>query len=225
MNQLSKLPSSVITLLFLGAVVPLLLVGCSAGAQPLPENSPPQTPTLPTEAAAPVTDTSTEATSSSADPNKSPAQGEKNYLDIGFTLMDTELHGALDGFYDADTLISMYGKPERSTEPVVWGADGLVHQSWSYPSKGLAFDLVKDDSGVFKADALTITKPSALKTLRGIGIGSSRKEVMKAYGKEIDPKETDSESDRIVAGTVYGGVIFTLNSNKVTSIFIGAAAE
>ena len=63
------------------------------------------------------------------------------------------------------------------------------------------------------------------KIIRNIGIGSSKDEVLHAYNKEINFTENDLEFDTIVAGTVYGGVIFTFKNNYVSSIFIGAAAE
>lgn len=218
MNHVHLFPSKVKNALLVTAVASLLLSGCSANVQPLPENSPPPSSTVPTAV-------SSDGTASSSEIPENKSAGTKDYLDLGFNLLATELHSVLGGFYDAETMLSVYGKPESSTDPVVWGADGLEHQSWSYPSKGLSLDFVKDDSGIFKADAITIAPPSPLRTARGIGIGSSRKEVLKAYEKEIDPKEVASEPDQIVAGTVYGGVIFTLDNGKVTSIFIGAAAE
>lgn len=208
MNHVHQFSSRAKNALLITAVASLVLSGCSANVQPVTESN----TTSQTTPSPEITQTKTETET-------------KDYLDLGFNLLATELHSVLGGFYDAETMLSAYGKPESSTEPVVWGADGLEHQSWSYPSKGLSLDFVKDDSGIFKADAITIAPPSPLRTARGIGIGSSRKEVLKAYEKEIDPKEVASEPDQIVAGTVYGGVIFTLDNGKVTSLFIGAAAE
>lgn len=212
MKQILRFPPMAKNLLLLVTILPLLLSGCSAGHQPVKESSPPPSSAISTEPS--VNKTS----------NKTVPEA-KNYLDLGFSLLTAELHSLLGGFYDAETVLRVYGQPENKTAPVVWGSDGLEHQSWSYPSKGLELDFVKDDSGVFKADAITITHPSTLRTARGIGIGSSRKELMEAYEKEIDPKEVASEPEQIVAGTIYGGVIFTLDNNKVTSLFIGAAAE
>jgi hypothetical protein len=70
---------------------------------------------------------------------------------------------------------------------------------------------------------LTISEPCELKTSRRIGIGSNMEEVKSAYKVAIDPSSSDSET--IVAGSVYGGIIFKMENNKVKSIFIGASAE
>ena len=45
-----------------------------------------------------------------------------------------------------------------------------------------------------------------------------------AYADAIDP-ESGAEDESIVAGSVYGGVIFSMRDGKVEEIFIGAAAE
>ena len=56
--------------------------------------------------------------------------------------------------------------------------------------------------------SITITKPCTFKTKRNIGIGSTYKEVMAAYEKEIDKSATDNKT--ITVGSVYGGIIFHL---------------
>ena len=71
---------------------------------------------------------------------------------------------------------------------------------------------------------ISIKSPCDYKTQRGIQIGSHAPEVQAAYKNEINPQNSNPEST-IVAGTVYGGIIFGLKDNIVTSIFIGAAAE
>ena len=64
--------------------------------------------------------------------------------------------------------------------------------------------------------------PCEYKTKQGIGIGSSVKEVQAAYPNQLNPAVNDT---KLVAGTVYGGIIFGLDGGVVSSIFIGAAAE
>ena len=66
--------------------------------------------------------------------------------------------------------------------------------------------------------------PGTYKTRLGIGIGSTRVELLAAYGKLRDP-EFPSSKEEFVAGSVYGGVIFTLKKDKVSQIFVGADAE
>ena len=71
---------------------------------------------------------------------------------------------------------------------------------------------------------ISIKSPCDYKTQRGIQIGSSSAEVHRAYKNEINLHDSKSDSS-IVAGTIYGGIIFGLKDTIVTSIFIGAAAE
>ena len=59
---------------------------------------------------------------------------------------------------------------------------------------------------------------------RGIHIGSTIVEVTTAYGK-VENKEESESGKTFVAGSIYGGVIFTFTDGKVSQIFLGAAAE
>jgi hypothetical protein len=70
---------------------------------------------------------------------------------------------------------------------------------------------------------ITINPPCKFKTQKGIGIDSDYKNVETAYQKYIDIKS--SNENEIVAGSIYGGIIFRFENQKVKSIFIGAAAE
>jgi len=71
---------------------------------------------------------------------------------------------------------------------------------------------------------VTLSTPSRKKTSRGIGIGSLQKEVLEAYGAEFN-REESLLPDTIIAGSVFGGLVFTMKDGRVESIFIGAAAE
>jgi len=64
----------------------------------------------------------------------------------------------------------------------------------------------------YKTTYALVTKP-----------GSGLEDVKKAYLSYIDPNS--SNENEIIAGTVYGGIIFKFAGQKVRSIFIGAAAE
>ncbi|HEX9060384.1 MAG TPA: hypothetical protein VF941_09410 [Clostridia bacterium] len=67
--------------------------------------------------------------------------------------------------------------------------------------------------------------PCGLKTKQCIGIGSTKEEVISAYKNLINQEEFNRDNNRIVIGTVYGGIIFSFDNNKVSKVFIGAAAE
>jgi hypothetical protein len=122
-------------------------------------------------------------------------------------------------------LIELLGQPDSKGKSEEWGADGLVHQDWVYKAKGITLNM---DQNINLADqtifSIRITKPCNFKTKRNIGIGSTYKEVMAAYEKEIDKTATDTVT--ITVGSLYGGIIFNFNKgNKVETVFIGAAAE
>lgn len=104
------------------------------------------------------------------------------------------------------------------------GADGLYHQEWKYSRAGISLDMISEKKGGPKSIAsISVTSPSKLKTPRGIGIGSTEAEVAKAYGPFRNAE--DSTPERFVAGSIFGGVIFSCQQGKVSGIFIGAAAE
>jgi hypothetical protein len=119
-------------------------------------------------------------------------------------------------------VVAKLGEPARKGETVEEGATGLVVQDWAYPDQGLTLTMAADDGGQ-KVDRMELQAPSRLKTSREIGIGSSRADVEKAYGAEKDAEASTAEL--FVAGSVYGGVLFSFDGDKVSSIFIGAAAE
>ncbi len=115
------------------------------------------------------------------------------------------------------------GKPILGPEELQ-GADGAYHQEWKYAEAGITLGMVSKKKGGLKTiDSMTLTSPSKLQTQRGIGIGSSAAEVAKAYGPFRNAESSTPE--RFVAGSDFGGVIFSFEQGKVSSIFIGAAAE
>ena len=75
--------------------------------------------------------------------------------------------------------------------------------------------------------AINVKAPATFKTRLGIGIGSSRKEVLGAYGKLRDPEFPSGDNEEVfLAGSIYGGVFFTFNKkDQVSEIFAGAGAE
>ena len=116
-------------------------------------------------------------------------------------------------------------------EDEIWGVDGLAHQEWIFPETGLSLDMLSDTiAGPKTASSITISTLSALKTGRGIGIGSPKADVLKAYAgfhTEADEARNfnDNQEYRHLVGSVYGGMIFSFTAGKVSGIFFGAAAE
>jgi len=109
--------------------------------------------------------------------------------------------------------------PER-----LWGADGLYHQKWEYAGCGLVIGMVSEKRGAPKSiDSIAVVGPGGYATKRGIRIGSTKQEVMKAY-KENWNKEESGEGG-FTAGSIYGGLIFDFKKGRVSRIFLGAGAE
>ena len=103
--------------------------------------------------------------------------------------------------------------------------DGDSYQKWAYPACGVILDMgAATPKGRQTIRSITITRPNSWKTRRGIGIGSTEREVMAAYGRDRE-METSVSSERLVAGTLYGGLVFTFHQGRVVRIFLGAAAE
>ena len=145
----------------------------------------------------------------------------------GFDPMKDEAIGFIKIGVVSGDILKKLGRPEKKSKLEVWGADGEEHQTWYYQAKGIELDLVGSESKQ-AVNMITISSPCNLKSKRGIGIGSTRDEVLKAYKKEIDLSEVRAsltDSDELVAGTVYDGLIFDIVDDRVSSIFIGAAAE
>ncbi len=124
----------------------------------------------------------------------------------------------------AKKVVAKLGEPESKDEIAEEGATGLWVSNWHWPKQGveLAMAAGKKD-GAPTINSLTLTPPSVLKNPRGIGIGSRRDDVLKAFGKAVD--KTASKGDEILIGSVYGGVFFDLKDQKVIKIFVGAGAE
>lgn len=109
-------------------------------------------------------------------------------------------------------------------EDVMWGADGLYHQDWEYTDCGIIFDMVSGAKNATKQIAsITVVSPSTLKTDKGIGIGSTEKEVMNAYKERWSKGE--SREDLFVVDSIFGGILFRMKDAKVEEVFVGAGAE
>lgn len=157
--------------------------------------------------------------------NYAQSQEDPYYYDKGWELVNTESMFILNNATKDTDVINLLGEPEKKSEIEYEAATGDTFQVWYYFAQGLNLVLVNSETNEQIVSSITITYPSKLKTSRGIGIGSTKDEVLKAYKKEIDPKNKWGGSESIVAGTEFGGLIFTLKNGKVFCIFIGAAAE
>ena len=115
--------------------------------------------------------------------------------------------------------------PLKRGPVVLWDADRDYHQEWRYLRCGITLSMVSGTKWASKSiEAITIVYPSILSTKRGIRIGSTEQEVIKAY-KHYWSRDDSMPSKNFVAGSVYGGLMFDFENDKVSRIFLGAAAE
>ena len=73
--------------------------------------------------------------------------------------------------------------------------------------------------------AITVTAPSRLATRLGIRLGDDEPTVLAAYGRFRDPDGTSRPGEVLVAGSLFGGLIFEFEQGKLVRMFLGAAAE
>ena len=140
-------------------------------------------------------------------------------------LMQTESIGDLKIDDSAQKIISYLGNPEAKSESVMWGSDGLYHQSWDYPQQGISLEMVSEtEKGTKQVSSITLSEPSQLKTERNIGIGDYYEKVEEVYKQEKDV-DNSITCESFVAGSIYEGIIFSFNEGRVSKIFLGSAAE
>lgn len=148
---------------------------------------------------------------------------EADFSTIGWELLKAESLGPLRIGLSSDETVKLLGNPETKSEAKVWGADAQEHQQWTYNMMGLTFDMVTE-AGEQTIAMIKASSPCEFKTSRGVGIGTDALTAMSAYKAEINLSESES-SQSIVAGSVYGGLSISLQDGRVSSIFLGAAAE
>jgi hypothetical protein len=132
--------------------------------------------------------------------------------------------GELRLYAPAAAVKKLLGEPAKKGKVVEQGADAMFVQRWGYPAQGISIEMAAPSrKGPQKVALIDVKAPCALKTSRGIGVGSTVAELTRAYGAEKNAE--DSTDERFVAGSIYGGVLFGLKDGRVESIFVGAAAE
>ena len=138
-------------------------------------------------------------------------------------LMDKENIGEIRLNKNYNEIVESYGEPNEISEPSFSDVDGEYYFSADYPEKGIFLVFLIKNESVKKVATIEIKKPSELKTSRQIGIGSNYEEVKNAYKELFNSEFSDTET--IIIGSIYGGIVFNFKDNKVERIYIGASAE
>lgn len=144
---------------------------------------------------------------------------------IFLTLMERESLGPIRlGLSEAQVKVKLPVEPVISPE-VLEEATGSYIQTWDFAGMGIELSMGTYEAGGAKeVYSIDLTSPSTFKTARSIGIDSTEAEVEKAYADEKNVAGS-RPGELFVAGSIYGGLLFNFTDGKVSSIFIGAAAE
>lgn len=142
---------------------------------------------------------------------------------LGFELMNSETIGQFKVGMEVSSLIELLGQPAEKLERVLWEGDGEYHQTIKYPEQGLEFDMIGESDQKQTVNRISMDAPCKFITSKGVGVGSSYAQVAQLYKAFLNPAFSDS--DVLVAGSIYGGVIFSFEEGVLRSVFIGAEAE
>jgi hypothetical protein len=142
-----------------------------------------------------------------------------------FHVQNSESIGALKFSMPAAEVKSLIADRPSLGKMQEWAADGEFHQTWTYGALGLEIGMESDSrKSAQTIDRISVKAPSLFETKRGIHVGSAEADVLKAYQGDIN-KEDSKPGETVVAGSIYGGLIFGIKNGVVTDIFLGAAAE
>jgi len=124
----------------------------------------------------------------------------------------------------ASDVADVLGRPATRTAPQKSRSAGTLSVVWEYTSSGLSVEFRTPAPGrAQKVSAMTVTRPSRLKTGRGVGIGSTLDEVRAAYGGFVDREALGAE--RFVAATPEAELSFLLEDGRVSMFFIGPVRQ
>lgn len=141
---------------------------------------------------------------------------------------DEETFGPLQLGMNGERVIAALGEPDRRTEFVEMAATGERIAEWSWPARGVSISMVDGPDGPTLA-SLTLSAPSDLRgAFGGVGLGSTRAEVLAAYaalpsGPDDVPRDDPETPDLVRFGNLYACLSFRLSDDgRVISIFSGS---
>lgn len=148
---------------------------------------------------------------------------QETFDEIGNNLMKNESIWGIKKDMQSKKVIEVIGYPDEKSTAEEWGSDGQIHQKWTFANQNVELDMIGEENSNQVVNSIYVKSPSDAKTSRNIGIGSNITDVTNKYSNEIDKSQTTEF--QIVAGTIYGGIVFTFENKKLTSIFLGASSE
>jgi hypothetical protein len=145
------------------------------------------------------------------------------YLNRGMQIVENEKFGELGYKMKSSDVIALLGQPTEKYDSLMSELDGLVHQTWKYANEGVELNMCWDEPNQLTISTITLKAPCKLKTTEDIGIGSSRADVMDKYLHDIDSHNIQVNS--VIVGSIFGGITISFEDNKVSELYLGAAAE
>lgn len=122
-------------------------------------------------------------------------------------------------------VVAILGSPPAKDGLWEEAATGEFIDTWHYPDAGVAVIL----SSMRSTDELhvrgvSVEAPCTLETALGIRVGSTRAEVLAAYGSFEDP-DFRGDAKQFIAGSVYGGLFLEFEGDVVVSMYLGSGGE
>ena len=138
------------------------------------------------------------------------------------SVYDTEAIGPLRARMTEAELVKLLGKPRAKQDAIQEGATGQWVSSWEWKDSAA---LMVSDSGKPPWTARDVsTSHAGWATKKKIKIGSTRREVEKAYPRAPDAPPQQQQPDEYLVGSPYGGMLVTFTKDRVSSIAIGVFA-
>jgi hypothetical protein len=98
------------------------------------------------------------------------------------------------------------------------------HRELDNVACGIKVGMVGSDDSRMSIDEIAVFAPSNLGTKKGIRIGSTEQDVMKAYASDWN-RQADETGKAFVAGTVERGLIFYFENGRVIKILLRSGSH
>lgn len=123
----------------------------------------------------------------------------------------------------ATQVVKILKEPASKGKETEEAATGLIVQDWKFPKLGLTLKMGRaSQKDPQKVESILAVAPCPYVTDKLIGIGDTAQAVKQAYSASLSAESTP---EVLVAGSIYGGTMFSIKKGKVVQVFIGAAAE
>jgi hypothetical protein len=138
-----------------------------------------------------------------------------------YSFYDDEAIGPLRAKMSDKELIAVLGKPRAKQAPSEEAATGAWVSSWRWAGAS-ALMVADTKQGPWHARDVSVTASASYATKRGIHVGSTRAEAERLYPRSPDDQQQDPNV--YVVGSVYGGMLFTFEHDRVVAISLGVFA-